>query len=238
MEWIQPITEWAKTVFEQAGFRPVALPLAFLLGLVSAVASACCTLPVLGAIIGYSGTQKRRGHRSNLLAALFFMLGTVVALVVLGSVAGFIGQIAQSTLGKYWKIFAGLIAIFVGLAALNLLPFKLPQKEASENRSKPEGLVAAAAVGFIMGGGVSVCSLACNPGIYIVMGVAVLQGYTLWAMAILAAYAVGFSLPLAAIMLGVSFGSSAIRAKKAEVAIRITGGVLLIVAGFYFLGTF
>ncbi|MHC4396488.1 MAG: cytochrome c biogenesis CcdA family protein [Planctomycetota bacterium] len=238
MEWIQTITDWVKTVFEQSGFRPAALPLAFLLGLVSAVASACCTLPVLGAIVGYSGTKKRSGHRSNLFAALFFMLGTVVALVVLGSVAGFVGQVAQSVLGKYWKIFAGLIAIFVGLAALNLLPFKLPQRGTSENKSKPEGLFAAAVVGFIMGGGVSVCSLACNPGIYIVLGVAVLQGYTLWAMAILAAYAIGFSLPLAAIMLGISFGSSAIKAKKAEVAIRITGGLLLIVAGFYFLGTF
>ncbi len=238
MEWIQTITEWVKTVFEQTGFRPAALPLAFLLGLVSAVASACCTLPVLGAIVGYSGTQKRSGYRSNLLATLFFMLGTVAALVVLGSVAGFVGQVAQSVLGKYWKIFAGLIAIFVGLAALNLLPFKLSKKGTSENKSKPQGFVAAAVVGFIMGGGVSVASLACNPGIYIVLGVAVLQGYTLWAMVILAAYAIGFSLPLAAIMLGVSFGSSAIKAKKAEVVIRITGGVLLIIAGFYFLGTF
>ncbi len=238
MEWIQSITEWAKTLFEQTGYRPAALPLAFLIGLLSAVASACCTLPVLGAIVGFSGTQKRSGRKSNLLAALFFMLGTVAALVVLGSVAGFIGQVAQSVLGKYWKIFAGLIAIFVGLGALNLLPFKLPQSKTSEKRSKPQGLLAPAIVGFIMGGGVSVCSLACNPGIYIVLGVAVLQGYTLWAMAILAAYAIGFSLPLAAIMLGVSFGSSAIKARKAEVAIRITGGVLLVVAGFYFLGTF
>ncbi|MHC4361093.1 MAG: cytochrome c biogenesis CcdA family protein [Planctomycetota bacterium] len=179
MEWIQTITEWAKTLFEQTGFRPAALPLAFLLGLVSAVASACCTLPVLGAIVGYSGTQKRSGHRSNLLAALFFMLGTVMALVVLGSVAGFIGQVAQSVLGKYWKIFAGLIAIFVGLAALNLLPFKLSQRGASKNKSKPEGLVGAAVVGFIMGGGVSVCSLACNPGIYIVVSCDYVRGF-LW----------------------------------------------------------
>ena len=88
MEWIQSILEWVKTVFEQTGYGPVALPLAFLLGLVSAVASACCALPVLGAIVGYSGTRKERTRRANLLAALFFMLGTIVALVILGSVAG------------------------------------------------------------------------------------------------------------------------------------------------------
>ena len=228
---------WAKTVLEQVGFRPVALPLAFVLGLASAVASACCTLPLLGAIVGYSGTREDSDRRAKFLAALFFMLGTTIALIILGTVAGFIGQVAQDTMGKYWKVFAGLIAIFVGLAALKLLPFKLPKRTA-KGKSRPKGFLGAAVFGLVMGGGVSVASLACNPGIYIVLGVAVLQGYTLWTIAITAAYAVGFSLPLALIMLGASFGKSAIRAKRTESAIRIVGGILLIIAGFYLLGTF
>jgi len=229
--------QWARTVLEQVGFRPVALPLAFVLGLASAVASACCTLPLLGAIVGYSGTREDRDRRTRFLAALFFMLGSTIALVILGTVAGFVGQIAQDMMGKYWKVFAGLIAIFVGLAALKLLPFKLPTKTTAAG-SRPKGFLSAAAFGLIMGGGVSVASLACNPGIFIVLGVAVLQGYTLWGMGIMAAYAVGFSLPLALIMLGVSFGKSAIKAKRTETAIRIIAGVLLILAGFYFLATF
>jgi len=81
------------------------------------------------------------------------------------------------------------------------------------------------------------CSLPCNPGIFIVLGVIIIQGYNLWAVAILVAYAIGFSLPLAAIMLGVSLGTSVAKAKKAETAIRIVAGVLLIAAGFYILGT-
>ena len=229
--------QWAKTVLEQVGFRPVALPLAFLLGLASAVASACCTLPLLGAIVGYSGTREDRDRRAKFLAALFFMLGTTIALIILGTVAGFIGQVAQDVMGKYWKVFAGLIAIFVGLAALKLLPFKLPTKTMGA-ASRRKGLLGAAAFGLVMGGGVSVASLACNPGIFIVLGVAVLQGYTLWGMCIMAAYAVGFSLPLAAIMLGVSFGKMALKAKKVEGAIRIAAGLLLVSAGFYFLATF
>ena len=229
--------QWAKTVLEQVGFRPVALPLAFLLGLASAVASACCTLPLLGAIVGYSGTREDHDRRVKFLAALFFMLGTTIALVILGTVAGFMGQVAQDMMGKYWKVFAGLIAILVGLAALKLLPFKLPTRTAGTG-SRPKGLLGAAAFGLVMGGGVSVASLACNPGIFIVLGVAVLQGYTLWGMCIMAAYAVGFSLPLAAIMLGVSFGKMALKAKKVEGAIRIAAGLLLVSAGFYFLVTF
>ncbi|MFH1718333.1 MAG: cytochrome c biogenesis protein CcdA [Planctomycetota bacterium] len=237
MEWIQSIMQWAKAVLEQVGFRPVALPLAFVLGLASAVASACCTLPLLGAIVGYSGTRDDGDRRAKFLAALFFMLGTTIALVILGTVAGFIGQVAQDMMGRYWKVFAGLIAIFVGLTALKLLPFKLPAKTTGTG-ARPKGFLGAAAFGLVMGGGVSVASLACNPGIFIVLGVAVLQGYTLWGMCIMAAYAVGFSLPLALIMLGVSFGKSAIKAKRTETAIRIIAGALLILAGFYFLATF
>lgn len=140
-------------------------------------------------------------------------------------------------MGKYWRVFAGLIAIFVGLAALKLLPFKLSTKTASID-SQPKGFFGAAAFGLIMGGGVCVASLACNPGIFIVLGVAVLQGYTLWGMCIMAFYAVGFSLPLALILLGASFGKSAIKARRTEGAMRIVAGVLLVVAGFYFLWTF
>ncbi|MHC4476975.1 MAG: cytochrome c biogenesis CcdA family protein, partial [Planctomycetota bacterium] len=163
--------EWARALLEETGFRPVALPLAFVLGLVSAIASACCTLPFLGAIVGYSGTREDSDRRANLLAAIFFMLGTTIALVILGTVAGFIGQVAQDVMGKYWRVFAGLIAIFVGLAALKLLPFKLPTKTTGA-KSRPKGFLGAAAFGLVMGGGVSAASLCCNPGIFIVLGVA------------------------------------------------------------------
>jgi cytochrome c biogenesis protein CcdA len=236
MELIQRLMDWASTLLEQTGFRPAALPFAFILGLVSALASACCTLPVLGAIVGYSGTRQDDNRKGKFLHALFFMLGTILALIILGSVAGFIGQVAQDTMGKYWKVFAGLIAIFVGLAALKLLPFKLPSKTI-EGKPQPKGFLGAAVFGLIMGGGVCVASLACNPGIYIVLGVAALQGYILWGIAIMAAYGIGFSLPLTVIILGVSLGKSIVKAKKTEAAIRIVCGVLLVVAGFYFLAT-
>jgi len=166
------------------------------------------------------------------------MLGSIIALLILGSVAGLIGQVAQTVLGGYWKLFAGIVAIIVGLGALNLLPFKVPgiQNRAVETRKR--GFLGAAAVGLIVGGAVSVCSLGCNPGIFIILGVAVLQGYTLWMFGILGAYAIGFSLPLAALMLGVTLGKSAIGFKKADAAIRLVAGVVLIGVGFYFLSSF
>ena len=224
----------------QAGsMGPAALPLAFLLGLMSAVASACCTLPAMGMLVAYSGTREDATRQTAFASAISFMVGTTVALIVLGLVAGFVGQAAQALLGRYWKLFAGAMAVILGLAALKLLPLKLPQLARKTDASSPSrGVVGVAVVGLLMGGGVAACSLPCNPGIFIVLGASVLMGQVLWGVVLMAAFAVGFSLPLSAILLGVSFGKASLKAQKAEAAIRVVAGVLLVGAGFYLLARF
>ena len=217
----------------------IALPLAFALGLVSALASACCTVPAMGMLVAYSGTRQTHGRRSAAHAAFWFLLGTTLALVILGLVAGLAGQAAQAFLGRYWKLFAGIVAVLVGLGTLKLLPMpafsKGPSKEAS---TKARGGIDAALGGLFIGGGVAACSLPCNPGIFIVLGASVLMGQTVWGMVLMAAFAVGFSVPLAAILFGVSFGKASIKAGKADAVIRTVAGVALIGAGLYLLATF
>jgi cytochrome c biogenesis protein CcdA len=218
---------------------PAALPLAFLLGLVSAVASACCTLPAMGMLVAYSGTREDANRQTAFASAISFAIGTTVALIVLGLVAGFVGQAAQALLGKYWRLFAGAIAVVLGLAALKLLPWKLPQlTRRAEGRPTVHGMLGTVAVGLLMGGGVAAASLPCNPGIFIVIGASILMGHILWGMVLMAAFGVGFSLPLGAILFGVSFGKASLKAQKAEAAIRAVAGVLLVCAGFYLLATF
>ena len=226
---------WMKQVLESPEFTVAVLPAALLLGLLGSLSS-CCNVAALGAIAGYSGSREDIGRRATMLAGLFFMAGTIIALVVLGAVAGFVSQVAGTALGKYWKIFAGLAAIFFGLAALNLVPFKLPVL-GSTKRAQPRGLLGAAVFGLVVGGSATVCTIGCNPLLAVPLGVASLQRNTLWGAAILGAFAIGFSLPLTAILLGLSLGKSSLKAKKAATATRITGGLLLIAVGFYFLFT-
>ena len=95
--------EWIKQTLESGAFSYTVLLASFFLGLVSSIACACCTFPILGAIVGYSGSRKGKGWQAVLLAGLFFMFGVIIATVILGSVAGFVGQVAQSTLGRYWN---------------------------------------------------------------------------------------------------------------------------------------
>ncbi|HAO78669.1 MAG TPA: hypothetical protein DCQ92_06770 [Verrucomicrobia subdivision 3 bacterium] len=224
---------------QSASMGPAALPLAFLLGLVSALASACCTLPAMGMLVTYSGTREDANRKTAFASAISFMIGTTLALIVLGFVAGFVGQAAQALLGRYWKLFAGIVAVVLGLVALKLLPFKLPQLgRKTEMRSAVPGMLGTVMVGLLMGGGVAAASLPCNPGIFIVIGASILMGHTLWGMVLMAAFGVGFSLPLGAILFGVSFGKASIKAQKAEAAIRVVAGVLLVCAGFYLLATF
>jgi cytochrome c biogenesis protein CcdA len=229
--------EHITNALREVASQPVGLVFAFVLGLVSAATSACCTLPALGLIVGYSGAQANDTRKTAIRSVLFFTLGTVLALMIMGGIAGAAGQTAQIGLGRYWKVFAGVVAVFLGLAALDVLPFRLSlgKFRAIGSRTTNSG---AALAGLVLGGIVAASSLPCNPGIFIVIGAAFLQGAALWASLLLGMFAVGFAIPLGALMLGVSLGKVSLAAKGADKAIRWIAGVVLICAGFYFMLTF
>jgi len=217
--------------------QPLGLLFAMLLGTVSAAASTCCTLPALGLVAGYSGTQSQGNRKDIVKSAILFMIGTIVSLMIIGAISGFVGQVAQSTLGKYWKIFAGIIAVILGLASLKLLPFNISFGKFSTTK-KELGPIGQILTGIALGGIVAVSSLPCNPGIFIVMGAAILQGAVLWAICLLGFYAIGFALPLGLLMLGISLGNFTLASKGMDKAMRWISGGILIVIGFYFLLSF
>ena len=222
---------------QQASSQPLGLLLAMLLGALSAATSACCTLPVVGVLIGYSGAQENVSSRLVFKQVLFFILGTILALIIIGGVAGLVGQVANIMLGRYWKVFAGVALIFFGLATLKILPFQIAsgQFDSIANRLGMSGVML---TGFVLGGLIAATSLCCSPAIFAVIGVAVLQREIFQAALLLGMYALGFSLPLGAIVLGVSLGKARFLPNNADIIIRwIAGGILLIV-GFYFLMTF
>ena len=222
---------------ELVSSQPLGLVFAMLLGAVSAAASTCCTLPALGLVAGYSGTQHQGSRKEIVKSAVLFMFGTIVSLMIIGAISGFVGQVAQSTLGKYWKLFAGVLAVILGLASLKLLPFNLSFGKFSLAK-RELGPIGQILTGFALGGIVAVSSLPCNPGIFIVMGAAILQGAILWAMCLLGFYAIGFALPLGLLMLGISLGNFTLASKGMDKALRWLSGGVLIIIGFYFLLSF
>ena len=222
---------------QQASTQPIGLLLAMVLGVLSAAASTCCALPSLGVMIGYSGTQESMSKGLAFKKALFFTLGTIVSQMIIGGVAGFVGQVANANLGRYWTIFAGVVLIIFGLAALKALPFNISfgKFDCIKNQLEMSGVML---TGFVLGGLVSITSLCCNPAIFIVIGVAVLQKQILQAVLLLFMFAIGFSLPLGAILFGVSLSKALFLPKSANRFVQWIAGGLMLIFGFYFLITF
>jgi cytochrome c biogenesis protein CcdA len=233
---MQEILSSVKNLFDSTGYGPVSIAFAFLLGLLSAVASACCTLPLLGVLAGYSVVRKE-DRASVLRNGFLFMAGMIITVLVIGGVVVFAGQTIQKVSGNYWKIAVGCAAIAFGIGALELFPFKLPKLKLLSTERNPAA-ISSWISGIIFGGAIAVSSLPCNPGIFIILGAAVLQKHAFWALLNLTAYAIGFSAPLTMLVFGLSLGKRLIRLQKAEKIIRISAGILLIAAGIYLFYSF
>ena len=223
-------------MLNNAGFGPVSLAFSFALGVFSVIACACCTLPLVGAVAGLSLARKE-DRRAALWSAVMFMTGTLVVLIAIGGIVIFFGQGAIKITGSYWKIAAGCMALLFGIGALGLFPFKIPNFKIFSATGRQNTIISGFS-GFVFGGTIAVTSLPCNPGIFIILGAAVLENHVLWAISNLTAYAFGFGIPLTAIFLGFSFGKTVGGLQKAEKVIRILAGVLLIAAALYLFYSF
>ena len=230
--------EWIQNTLETPSLSPTVLFAALLLGLIGCVTN-ICNLPLIGAVAGYSGSMTKKPDKKDILiSGLSFMLGTIIALGILGALTGFISQTIGSRIGSYWKYFAGFILIFFGMGTLNILPFKLPQLS-SVKKEMPSGTFNAMFYGLAIGGGTAACSVGCNPVLPVALGVTALQGNAAWGAVILGVFAIGYSLPIAVGLMGMSLGVGKLTsvASKAEPVIKIVAGVLLLTVGFYFLAT-
>ncbi|MCL2247228.1 MAG: cytochrome c biogenesis protein CcdA [Lentimicrobiaceae bacterium] len=230
--------EWINSVIssDQAGI--VVLAAVFLLGVIS-VFTCACNFAVLGVVGGYTGTLSSTGKtKTVVVSSIFFLLGTVIALSAVGCLIGFASELVSQTMGNYWKIGAGIIAILFGIYTLDILPFKIAGITPTF-QSKKSGIAGAIIFGFVMGGATSLGSLCCNPIFPVVMGASFLKGSTLWGLAMLFFYALGYGATIAAAMLGVGLGLGKISQllSKFAVIIKYAGGIMLIAFGFYLLLT-
>jgi len=230
--------EWISSVISADHAGIIVFAAVFLLGVIS-VFTCACNFAALGVVGGYTGTLSATGKTKPIIvSSVCFLLGTVIALSAVGCLIGFAGELVSVTMGNYWKIGAGIIAIFFGVYTLDILPFKI--KGISTNlQSKKSGVAGAVLFGFVMGGATSLGSLCCNPIFPIVMGASFLKGSTLWGLAMLFFYALGYGVTLAAAMLGVGLGLGKISSllSKFAAVIKYAGGIILIVFGFYLLLT-
>jgi cytochrome c biogenesis protein CcdA len=229
---------WIHEALSTDRIGPALLSAAFLLGTFGALGS-CCTLPVIGAVTGWSGSRgEGSGRRQLLLAGSFFLVGTFLALVALGAVTAFVGQVAGAALGRYWRLAAGFAAVLFGLASLRLVPFRMPTIPLDE-RAAGNGAIGAMLFGITIGGASTACAVGCNPLLAAILGSSAMKGAPLFGAVVLAFFALGYSLPLAAALVGLGFGLGRLAGATRRVArfVNAGAGLLLIGVGFYMLAT-
>ncbi len=209
---------------------------AFFLGLFSSVASGC-NIAAIGAIAGYSGTRESKNKADILYTSIGFIIGTMLALVIIGFLIGYIGQVTNNYIQSAGKFIAGIVLVFFGLVTLNLFPIKMPTFKVS-NTMNNSGIVGDVLFGFALGGSTLSCTITCcSPILPIVMGMAAIKGQAFESALLLGVFGIGHLIPLLAILMGFSFGKFAIGTGKSLTIIKKISGVLLICIGFYFLIT-
>lgn len=229
--------EWIEQVLRSPGFSVAAFPAALLLGILTAVTS-CCNVGIIAAIVGFAGSRDETYRRRDVLfTALFFMVGTVISLGLMGWVVGHFSGLVGTSLKRYGSALLGFVVIVAGLAALNCLPFRIPSINWSKVK-RPRGRSGSALFGLVVGTASITCTIACcGPMLPLVFGMTAARGEGPWGAVILGLFAVGFSLPLAALMLGVGLGRTTVLAQKALKPIRLVAGIGLIGVGFWLLAT-
>ncbi len=218
---------------------PATLFTAFILGFLGLVTS-CCNVPVFTAVIGYSGAVANGGRKNSLLiAALFFLLGVVLTMILTGLIFSLFGKFVIAGIGHYWKLVAGLLFVFFGLGTMQLIPFRITLFRRN-TQYNAQGIWSSVLFGIMLASSSTVCNAICNPVFSLTLGTAFLQNSLSWGTLILLMFGLGFGLPLALGIAGLSFGLNRISSKLQTIAywIKYGGGVLLLLLGFYFLLTF
>lgn len=231
--------EWINSILITDEISAVVILAVFLLGVIS-VFSCACNFAIIGSVAGYSGTLGSTANKKTIItSSIFFLLGIVLAMSIMGCLVGYVGGFFIETLGSYWKVGVGIVLILFGIYILDVLPFKVPALSYNfEN--KRAGIIGAIIFGITIGGFTALSNICCNPVYPIVMAAIFVKGNIFWGLFMLLFYSLGYGGVLAMTMLGAGLGIEKVSnlLSKSAVFIKYAGGTTLILFGFYFLLTF
>jgi cytochrome c biogenesis protein CcdA len=232
------MNEWINQALSNEHASVFVLVAVLLLGVLS-VFTCACNFAIIGVVAGYSGaSQERSRTRIVVWKGLSFLFVTILAMSLVGALFGFAGKWISASLGNYWKIAAGLIAIVFGLYSMDLVPFKLPGVKFTHSNTN-QNIFTAVLFGIAVGGLSAACNTCCNPFFPVILAASFVNGSVIWGFLMLLFFALGFGIPLTAMILGIGMGLGKISGILTS-GVRIfkyIGGIALVILGFYLLFT-
>jgi cytochrome c-type biogenesis protein len=169
-----------------AAYPLLAFGAVFLAGVISS-ASPCvlATIPlVIGFVGGYADGDRRKAFRYSLA----FILGLSLTFTAFGAAAGLLGTMF-GTLGGWWYVAAGAVAVIMGLQMVGLYEIRLPIRR--DYKPKRGGLIGSFLLGLFFGVVSSPCA---TPVLVVILTIVATKREVLYGVALLFTYAMGHTL--------------------------------------------
>lgn len=202
----------------------------FLAGVLSS-ASPCvlATIPlVVGFVGGYADGDRWKAFRYSLT----FVLGLALTFTAFGAAAGLFGTMF-GTLGGWWYVAAGSVAVVMGGQMIGLYEIRLPVKR--DYRPKRGGVIGAFTLGLFFGIVSSPCA---TPVLVVLLTCVATKGQVFYGIALLFTYAIGHCLLMLVAGTFTGFIEAFVKAKGvihfSLWAKRISGGIIA-AAGLWFI---
>lgn len=180
MTWIDNIEQIV------AAYPLLAFGAVFLAGVLSS-ASPCvlATIPlVVGFVGGYADGDRTKAFRYSLA----FVLGLSLTFTAFGAAAGLLGTMF-GTLGGWWYVAAGIVALVMGGQMIGLYEIHLPIKR--DFKPKQGGIIGSFILGLFFGVVSSPCA---TPVLVVILTYVATRGQILYGTALLFTYALGHCL--------------------------------------------
>lgn len=177
----------------------------FLAGVLSSASP--CVLVTIPLVVGYVGGYSDGNRMKAFRYSLAFILGLSLTFTAFGAAAGLLG-IMFGTLGGWWHIAAGIVALAMGLQLIGLYELRLPLRR--EYRPKQGGVAGALLLGLFFGVVSSPCA---TPVLVVLLTYVATRGQLLYGTALLFTYAVGHCLLMLAAGTFTGFVESFVQAR-------------------------
>lgn len=188
-----------------AAYPLLAFAVVFLAGVLSSASP--CVLATIPLVVGYVGGYAEGDRKKAFRYSLAFVLGLSATFTAFGAAAGLAGTMF-GTLGGWWYVAAGAVALVMGGQLMGLYELRLPLRW--EYRPKQGGVVGSFLLGLFFGVVSSPCA---TPVLVVLLTVVATRGEVAYGVALLFTYAIGHCLLMLAAGTFVGFVESMVKAK-------------------------
>ncbi len=213
-----------------AAYPLLAFGAVFLAGVLSSASP--CVLTTIPVVVGFVGGTADGDREKAFRYSLAFVLGLSLTFTVFGAAAGLLGTMF-GTLGGWWYMVAGAIAVVMGLQMAGVYEIRFPVRR--DYKPKRGGIIGSFLLGLFFGVVSSPCA---TPALVVILTFVATRGQVFYGIALLFTYAVGHCLLMLAAGTFTGFVEAFAKTKgvaNVSAATRKASGAVVAFVGAYFI---